>query len=408
MFEITGKYTTATIYATTIEESAIAQIITLCNQPMFEGASIKIMPDCHTGAGCVIGFTAIIEREMVVPNLIGVDIGCGVYTTIFKTNSPIDFKSLDDFIRNNIPSGFAVRGSIHPNMNPKIIDMVETVSANIGCEDKINRHLLSCGSLGGGNHYIEVGTTGRENEYALSIHTGSRNLGKMVCEFYQNKASTIDEELKNSIIAKHKTAITAEEHQKIQDELSNLPKVPKELAYLTGENYHSYVKDMIMCRHFAAENRRLITDSITGFVASNFGFYEINKFDTIHNYIESVNGKLIARKGAIAAYNGCNVAIPLNMRDGVIIGIGKGNPDWNFSAPHGAGRLMSRSEAKKNLEMKDFEEAMNGIQTWSVCENTIDESPMAYKPAEEIIDAVKDTIDIVDIVKPVYNFKASE
>lgn len=408
MFEINGKYATATVYATTIEPSAIAQITTLCNQPMFEGASIKIMPDCHTGAGCVIGFTSILEKKMVVPNLIGVDIGCGVSTTIFKTDKDINFKELDDFIRANIPSGFAVRGTKHPDMKPEIVEMVNTICSNIKCEDKLNRHILSCGSLGGGNHYIEVGSTGRPNEYALSIHTGSRNLGKMVCTYYQDMASTIDEELKASIVAKHKTAKTTEEHQQIQEELSNLPKVPKELAFLTGDNYEAYVSDMILARHFAAENRRLITKSITDFISNQFGYSAINSFDTIHNYIEYNGDKLIARKGAIAAYEGQYVAIPLNMRDGVIIGVGKGNPDWNYSAPHGAGRLMSRSEAKKNLAMEDFRSSMDGIQTWSVDESTIDESPMAYKPAEEIIEAVKGTIDIVDIIKPLYNFKASE
>lgn len=415
MFELNGKYTNAIIYTDMIEQEAIAQIIELCNQPMFEGSTIRIMPDCHSGKGCVIGFTAKLSKKMIVPNLVGVDIGCGVLTTVFKAETPIDFKELDTFIRNNIPSGFSVRSKPSDKLKNKVRgkswgtheDVVRLVCKHINEDDnKINYHLASVGSLGGGNHYIEVGQID-ETTFALSVHTGSRNLGKQVCDYYQKNASVESKSIRDAITAKHKTAVTAEEHEAIQRELSSLPKVPKDLAYIEDSLYESYVEDMLYCKAIAALNRMVISDEIMEYLTS-FGARVERSFDTVHNYIEKVVDVIVVRKGAIAAYKGEEVAIPLNMRDGVIIGVGKGNADWNCSAPHGAGRLMSRSKAKETLSLEDFKNSMKGINSWSIGSSTIDESPMAYKPAESIINAIKDTVDIKAIIKPVYNFKASE
>lgn len=415
MLELNGKYTNAIVYADEIEQEAISQIIELCNQPMFEGATIRIMPDCHKGNGCVIGFTAWLNKKMIVPNLVGVDIGCGVLTTIFKTSTPIDFKGVDEFIRANIPSGFSVRQKPSAQLKHKVRgknwgtyeDVVRTICGHIKeSNDKINYHLASVGSLGGGNHYIEIGQID-ETTFALSVHTGSRNLGKQVCDYYQKKASVESQSLREIITAKHKTAKTSEEHEAIQKELSSLPKVPKDLAYIEGDLYDAYVEDMLYCKAIAAMNRKIISDEIMEYLSS-FGATVERSFDTVHNYIEKVCDTIVIRKGAIAAYKGEEVAIPLNMRDGVIIGKGKGNSDWNCSAPHGAGRLMSRAKAKETLSLEDFKASMEGINSWSVTASTIDESPMAYKPAESIVEAVKDTIDIEAIIKPVYNFKASE
>lgn len=403
MFELKGKYATAKVYADIIEQEAISQIIELCNHPMFENAEIAIMPDCHSGKGCVIGFTAVLKQKMVVPNLVGVDIACGVNTSVFETDK-IDFKALDDFIRTHIPHGFGIRNSVHPKMDAFVRQTVKEVCEEIQESDsKIQYHLNSGGSLGGGNHYIEIGRI-HENKYALSVHCGSRNLGKRTCEYFQNRALLSNETLRKNIIELHKTAKSSEEHIAIQNTLISLPKVPKELGYLDGTDYERYIAAMAKLNRFAAENRRLISDDILRFL----GVKPISQFQTIHNYVEQrADGTIVIRKGAIRAEKDEMVAIPLNMRDGVIIGVGKGNADWNCSAPHGAGRLMSRSKAKESVKLEDFQASMNGINTWSVSADTLDESPQAYKPADEIINAIKETVDIQEIIKPIYNFKAS-
>ena len=410
MFSVKGKYAESVVYTDNIEAQALAQIQELCNQPMFENAKIRIMPDCHAGAGCVIGFTAVLDKAMIVPNLVGVDIGCGVMTTIFKGNKNFNFKALDDFIRANIPSGCSVRNTKHSSVSGKIESTVVKICKDIGeSNEKIQYHLNSLGTLGGGNHYIEIGKANQDDTYVLTVHTGSRNLGKKICEFYQNKAVQISEDLKNSILTKHKTAKTAEEHTQIQNELSSLYKVPKQLAFIEHDDYNAYIRNMLMAKDVAHINRTIITNEIMYYLISA-GVCErvVSMHDTIHNYVSREDGKIVIRKGAISAKKNEALTIPLNMRDGVIIGTGKGNPDWNNSAPHGAGRLMSRSEAKETISLEEFKESMQDINTWSVNSSTIDESPMVYKPAQEIIDLVQDTVNIDFIAKPVYNFKASE
>lgn len=399
--ELKGKYASAIVYTDLIEESAISQIIELCNQPMFNNATIRIMPDVHSGKGCVIGFTAVVKENKVVPNLVGVDIGCGVLTTVFTTEDPIDFEKLNAFIKEKIPSGFDVRTKAHPMLNKDTEQLIRDVSEIVD-KEKVQRHIQSCGSLGGGNHYIEIGIMDN-GRYALSVHTGSRNLGKKTCEYFQNMAIAKRAADKNLIAQKHKFAKTPEEHAAIQKEIENSPKTTNDLCYIEGADVDLYLDCMTKAQAVARMNRILISHDILGYLDATTHDY----FDTIHNYIEVLPDCFIIRKGAISAAANKRVAIPLNMRDGVILGVGKGNPDWNESAPHGAGRLYSRGAAKANISLEDFQTAMNGIQTWSVDTTTIDEAPQAYKDASSIISAIGDTVDIVQVVKPVYNFKAS-
>lgn len=410
MFSVKGKFTEAIVYTDNIEAQALSQIQELCNQPMFEDAKIRIMPDCHAGAGCVIGFTAVLDKAMIVPNLVGVDIGCGVMTTVFKGSKNFDFKALDEFIRTNIPSGCSVRKNKHSSVTGKVESTVVEICKDIGeSNEKIQYHLNSLGTLGGGNHYIEIGKANQDDIYVLTVHTGSRNLGKKICEFYQNKAVQVSEDLKNSILIKHKTAKTIEEHTQIQNELSSLNKVPKQLAFIEHNDYNAYIRNMFMAKDFAHINRTIITNEIMYYlISAGVCKRVVSMHDTVHNYVSREDGKIVIRKGAISAKKNETLSIPLNMRDGVIIGTGKGNPDWNNSAPHGAGRLMSRSEAKETISLEEFKKSMQDINTWSVNSSTIDESPMAYKPAQEIIDLVQNTVNIDFIAKPVYNYKASE
>lgn len=394
------------IFTENIEPEALNQIYTLINQPAFSDCKIRIMPDVHAGAGCVIGFTADLG-DKVIPNIVGVDIGCGMLTT--KINeTDIDFDRLDKTIRKNVPSGRSVRDEI---INFSQID-------DLYCKEQLRnldwiKHSL--GSLGGGNHFIEVDTDENEEKY-LVIHTGSRNLGKQVAEIYQQIA--IDDMQGKDKLAKESEKLIFEykksgKSKDIQKGLEELKKkwqpdklnTPKDLCYLTGENRMKYLHDMKICQEFARINRRCIQEVIF----YNMG-WELSShtewFDTIHNYIDHDTN--IVRKGAISARKGEKLLIPINMRDGCIIGVGKGNDDWNQSAPHGAGRIMSRSKAKETVSLEEFEKSMQGIYTTSVNQSTIDESPMAYKPIDEIVENIKDTVDILKIIKPIYNFKASE
>lgn len=414
MIELNGKYTNAKIFTDNVESEAIGQILGLCNHPAFEGAKIRVMPDVHAGAGCTIGTTVVLDKKMVIPNIVGVDIGCSVLTTIFETDAPIeDFKPLDDFINDNIPYGMSVRETEHKKLNPAIKSKVLDIVRDLGLGSE-TRHLNSIGSLGGGNHYLEIGKVD-DNTYALSVHTGSRNLGKKVCEYFQQKAvENINGKKDLQVAIKEKIAeLKASGREKqIESEIARLEKefvggkkgIAKGLEYIEGDDFDAYMKCMFICQAMAAENRRLITEDILSFLGAKIN----DQFDTIHNYIEESNGTYIIRKGAISAKKDQWLAIPLNMRDGVIIGKGKGNAEWNNSAPHGAGRLLSRSKAKEVVSLEEFKDSMKGIQSWSVNRSTLDESPQAYKPAEEIIELVKDTIDIMAIAKPVYNFKAHD
>ena len=396
------------IFTDNIEGEALNQIYTLVKQPAFSNCKVRIMPDVHAGAGCVIGFTADLG-DKVIPNIVGVDIGCGMLTVKLGPD-PIDFAELDRIIRKYVPSGRAVHedGEGYPFLHEF------RCYAALREKEWLERSL---GTLGGGNHFIEVDVDSNDNKY-LIIHTGSRNLGKQVADIYQKKA--IDkmmghgllQQMQEKLIQEYKAAGRAKEISGALAELSanfspNPYKVPKELCYLEGQDREDYLHDMRLCQEFASMNRYAIANEIIGnLYGADMAYWDLPSFETVHNYIEF--GSNIVRKGAISAKAGEQVLIPLNMRDGCILGVGKGNPDWNYSAPHGAGRLMSRSKAKEAIALEDFIASMEGIYTTSVGYSTIDESPFAYKPAEEIVSYVGETVDVVEILRPVYNFKASE
>lgn len=414
------------IFTNNIEESAKEQIDLLLEQEPFKECKIRIMPDVHAGAGCVIGFTGDL-KDKIIPNIVGVDIGCGMLC-VGLGNINLDLKQLDKIIHSYVPSGFDVHDERKEHFE-KLQDL--KCYRELKDTKRIERSL---GTLGGGNHFIEVDIDDDNNKY-LVIHTGSRNLGKQVAEYYQDLADKLinynqDEyfEMKQKIIQEYKEQGRKTEIQDALKELSqkyneNKNKIPKELCYLEGKYRDDYLHDMVICQEFAHKNRREIAKTILNHLGydinlvlssydSSYGsLMSVDKvsfdwFESVHNYLDFHDN--IIRKGAIFAKKGKTLIIPMNMRDGCIIGIGKGNDDWNQSAPHGAGRTMSRNMARDVLNMEEFKETMNGIYTTSVNEGTIDESPMAYKPMEEIIDYIKDTVEITKIIKPIYNFKASE
>lgn len=395
------------IFTSNIEQEAIDQINTLLEQPAFENCKVRIMPDVHAGAGCVIGFTADLG-DKVIPNIVGVDIGCGMLTVKLHPTE-IDFKKLDNVIRKNIPCGRGVHtaSSINRCKYPDI--------QNLYCYHNLKdtkRFERSLGTLGGGNHFIEIDTDDEDNYY-LIIHTGSRNLGKQVADYYQNlaielmsgkdefyaKQTKLIEEYKAQGRRKEIQAAIKELHRQFNPNPLN---IPKELCYLTGEYREQYLHDMEICQDFAEVNRK----QIASIIMKEMGWYTKDVWQTIHNYIE-IDTNMV-RKGAISAKAGERVLIPINMRDGCIIGIGKGNEDWNCSAPHGAGRIMSRHKARETVSLDEFKDCMDGIFTTSVGVDTLDEAPMVYKPMDEIVENIKDTVEIEKIIKPVYNFKASE
>lgn len=395
------------IFTDSIEPEALNQIYTLIKQPAFADCKVRIMPDVHAGKGCVIGFTADLG-DKVIPNIVGLDVGCGMLCCeIGKID--IDYAKLDSVICEHIPAGRSVRAE---EINfPQIEDLY--------CKNQLrNMERLKCslGTLGGGNHFIEVDEDNEGMKY-LVIHTGSRNLGKQVAEIYQQMA--IDDMQGTDKLAEESKKLIAEykavgRQKDIQRGLAELKRkwqpdklnIPKELCYLTGEHREMYLHDMKICQEFARVNRRAIQDIIFYYMGWTFSRSFMERFQTIHNYIDHDTN--IVRKGAISAKAGEKVLIPINMRDGCIIGAGKGNEDWNCSAPHGAGRIMSRSKAKESVSLEEYQESMKGIYTTSVSQSTIDESPMAYKSMDEILEHIKDTVEIVKIIKPVYNFKASE
>ena len=395
MIEVKGKYNNAIIYTDNVEETAISQIIELCNQEFTKDSNIRIMSDCHTGAGCTIGTTMTI-KDKVVPNLVGVDIGCGMLTIKLKEKE-IDFQKLDNIIREYIPSGQNVRETYHKNNYKVDLD-------KLLCKNYINmdRAMKSLGTLGGGNHFIEINKDSKGYLY-LVIHSGSRYLGKQVAEYYQELAyKTLSSNNIDKIELIEKLKREGKQNQ-IQEELKKIKsiKVNKQLAYLEGKNLEYYLHDMRIIQEYAYFNRITMAEEIIYKMDLNIDY----EFTTIHNYIDLEN--MILRKGAISAQKDEIVLIPMNMRDGSLICKGKGNNDWNCSAPHGAGRILSRSKAKDKVTLNEFKDSMNGIWTSSVSENTIDESPMAYKPMQEIIDNIQDTVEILEIIKPVYNFKAN-
>lgn len=404
MKQITGCYATAIVYTDIIEETAIEQIKTLCDQSFVEGCSIRIMPDVHAGTGCVIGFTADLGQR-VIPSIVGVDIGCGMLTVELGKES-IDCAKLDAVIRAYIPAGSEVHETPAAEF-PKLKELL--IYNKLRSLPWIENSL---GTLGGGNHFIEVDVDDEGIQY-LVIHTGSRNLGKQVADYYQELAHDIlygkirEEEQRRALIAEYKAAgRTAELEQALLNlrvEIEN--QIPKNLCYLTGEARKAYLHDMKICQEYAAMNRRIIADRILTNLLGR-GIDTFHSFQTIHNYIDHDTN--IIRKGAVSAELGEQLLIPINMRDGSLLCIGKGNPQWNCSAPHGAGRLFSRGAARQNFTVEAYAQEMNGIYTTSVSEDTLDECPMAYKPMESIVANVEPTVEIVKVIRPVYNFKAGK
>lgn len=397
------------IFTQNIEQEALDQINTLMEQPAFSDCKVRIMPDVHAGAGCVIGFTADLGNK-VIPNIVGVDIGCGMLT-VELGQIDIDYEKLDKVIRKRVPCGREVHepSSIY---RPKVrFPKLQELRCYRDLKDS-KRLERSIGTLGGGNHFIEI-DEGTDGTKYLVIHTGSRNLGKQVADYYQNLAVELmqgKDELyskQEQLIAEYKAQGRKKEIEAAIKELHRAyrPKdldIPKPLCYLTGKYREDYLNDMKICQEFAQLNRVHVSLAIM----EGMGWSPISVFETIHNYIEFETN--MVRKGAISAKAGEKLLIPINMRDGCIIGIGKGNDDWNQSAPHGAGRIMSRMKAREVVDLEAFRQSMDGIFTTSVSADTVDEAPMVYKPMDEIIENVKDTIDILEIIKPVYNFKASE
>ena len=400
--EIKGKVNTAICYANAVEEEAVEQIRRMCDYPVTEGSKIRIMPDVHAGKGCTIGTTMTIF-DKVVPNVVGVDIGCGMYT-VNLGKQEIDLEKLD-MAAFSIPSGRDVwEGRI------EAFDLT-----GLRCYRQLKntkRLARSLGTLGGGNHFIEVDRASDGTQY-LVIHSGSRNLGKQTAEIYQNLAIDLDKgigdylEARDQLIREYKEQGRKAELQEALKELRRTQyregpqTIPPDLCYLSGRYLEDYLHDVEICQRFARRNREKMAEILlekTGLTAGE-------AFHTIHNYIDTE--EMILRKGSIAAHKGEKVLIPVNMRDGSILAVGKGNPEWNYSAPHGAGRLMSRTAAKNTLSMDAFRQSMEGIYTSSICQATLDEAPMAYKPLEDILDAVRESVDIIDILKPIYNFKAS-
>lgn len=397
------------IFTENIEHEALSQIYTLIKQPAFADCKVRIMPDVHAGAGCVIGFTADLG-DKVIPNIVGVDIGCGMLT-VELGDIEIDLAALDAAIRKLVPCG----RNVHEGRVVKF-DAIKRLRCFRELKDT-KRLERSIGTLGGGNHFIEIDAASNGAKF-LVVHSGSRNLGKQVAEYYQKLAIEIMQgkdklyDMQEKLIAEYKAQGRRNEIQKAIAELHRkfAPDrlgIPKELCYLTGKYREDYLHDMEICQHFASVNRYEIANAIVSdLFGTDIAYWDLPMFETIHNYIEP--GANMVRKGAISAKKGEKLLIPINMRDGCIIGLGKGNEDWNCSAPHGAGRIMSRSKAKELISLEEFENSMSGIFTTSVNQSTVDESPMVYKPMAEIVENIKDTVDILEIVKPIYNFKASE
>ena len=402
VLEIKGKVNTAICYAKVVEDEAIEQIRRMCDYAMTEGARIRIMPDVHAGKGCTIGTTMTIT-DKAVPNVVGVDIGCGMYTVCLGKEE-IDFAKVDE-AAHFIPSG----------MNVWEGRMEHFDLTGLACYRELRdakRLERSLGTLGGGNHFIEIDRSADGTNY-LVIHSGSRNLGKQVAEHYQKLAIDLNRgygeyfKKRDEIIRTYKEQGRKNE---IQEALKQLHKevyegslsMPEDLCYLEGKYLEDYLFDVEICQEFARRSREKMAEILI----ERAGLTAGESFHTIHNYIDTK--EMILRKGAIAAHKGEKVLIPINMRDGSVLAVGKGNPEWNYSAPHGAGRVMSRTKAKNTLSLDEYKETMKGVYTTSINEHTLDEAPMAYKRLEDIIDVISASVDVIDVMKPVYNFKASD
>ena len=404
---IKGDFNEAEVFTENIDKETISQIKQLLDQEFVKNSNIRVMPDCHKGAGCVIGTTMTI-KDKIVPNLVGVDIGCGVLC-VELGDIDLNLDKIDDFIKNNIPHGFNIN-------NKAVVDYIDEI-LKIRCINNIKKKPeefnRALGSLGGGNHFIEIDKDDFNNKY-LVIHSGSRNIGLQVAKHYQdvgynnlNYNNGEYEEKSKEIIESYKKSgkkkKSEKELKKLKESLKIESKIPKDLCYVQGQDLDDYLHDMDIVQRYASKNRELMAEKIVEFIGLDYE--SLNKFESIHNYIEV--DKYMLRKGAISAYEGEDVLIPINMRDGVIIGKGKGNPNWNYSAPHGAGRILSRAEAKNKIHMNDYKASMKDIFTTCVNVSTLDEAPQAYKPIEEIINNITDTVDIKKIIKPIYNFKSN-
>lgn len=403
MIEINGKYNSAKVFTDVVEDSAIAQVKELCDQEFVRNEKIRIMPDAHAGAGCVIGTTMTIT-DKIVPNLVGVDIGCGMETVKIK-GKYIEPMQLDKLIYRTIPSGFDIRDTAHRYAEQ--IDLTELKCAKYVNLDRAEKSL---GTLGGGNHFIEADKDNDNNIYIV-VHSGSRHLGVEVAKYYQEMGYkqlvseyVTNKDDKNKLIEELKAQ---GRQQDIQNEIIKLRSgktvhVPKHLAYVSGELFKDYIHDMRIVQKFAELNRKAMMDEIL----KGMSLKAEEQFTTIHNYIDTEN--MILRKGSVSAQSGEKLIIPINMRDGSLICNGKGNLDWNCSAPHGAGRLMSRSAARESFTVSEFKKQMKGIYSTSVCSGTLDECPMAYKGMKDIVNNIGDTAEILNIIKPIYNFKAKD
>lgn len=399
MFEIKGKVNTAICYAKVVEDEAIEQIRRMCDYEFTENSKIRIMPDVHAGKGCTIGTTMTV-LDKAVPNIVGVDIGCGMYT-ICLGKSEIDFEKLDE-AAHYIPSGMNIWDGRQEKFDLQELRCYRSLKNTKWLE-------RSLGTLGGGNHFIEVDQAADGTKY-LVIHTGSRNLGKQVAEIYQQLAVDLNKgketyfDQRDEIIRTYKEQGRRKEIQAALEAISwnkRETTMPEDLCYLYGRFFEDYLHDVEVCQRFATRNREKIAEVIL----ERTGMTGAEGFHTIHNYIDT--DEMILRKGAIAAHKGEKVLIPINMRDGSVLAVGKGNAEWNYSAPHGAGRIMSRTKAKDTLCMDEYKKAMEGVYTTSVNEATLDEAPMAYKSLEDIIDVIRETVDVIDVMKPIYNFKAN-
>ena len=403
MIKVIGSHNTAVCYTGDLEPVAMQQIKAVCDREEFTGCKIRIMPDVHAGMGCTIGTTMTIS-DKIVPGMVGVDIGCGM-ETVKLAERKIDYDALDRLIRREIPSGRDIRKEHHPLNSEIDLDALRCAG-----QVHIARARRSIGTLGGGNHFIEVDRSDGGYLY-LVVHSGSRHIGNEVAKYYQDEAykalcGNSSRQIEDAIAALKVKG----RNQEIADTIKRLKTqnrqasgaIPKDLAYVSGGLFGDYINDMKIIQRFAVLNRRAMTEVILRVM----NLTELDRFTTIHNYIDT--DSMILRKGAVSANSGERLLIPINMRDGSLICVGKGNEDWNRSAPHGAGRLMSRKEAFKKLSMDEYKSEMSGIFTTSVSRHTLDEAPMAYKNIDEIVNHIDPTAEIVERVRPVYNFKASE
>ena len=402
MIEITGKHNAAKCYCDELEASASEQIRVVCDQEEFAGCKIRIMPDVHAGKGCTIGTTMTI-KDKIVPGMVGVDIGCGMETVELE-ETDVDFKHLDKVVRKYIPSGRDIRREPHA-----LNDEIDLTALRCAEHVRIDRARRSIGTLGGGNHFIEVDRSD-DGALFLIVHSGSRNIGKETAEYYQDEAlrqlrgnskAQIDEVIA-SLKAQGREQEIGPTVERLKNEGANQITIPNDLAYVSGGLFDDYIHDMKLLQRFAVLNRKAMMDVMM----TRLSLTKKDEFTTIHNYIDT--DSMILRKGAVSAKRGEKLLIPINMRDGSLICVGKGNEDWNESAPHGAGRLMSRGAAFKKLTLEEYKEQMEGIFTTCVARNTLDEAPMAYKSMDAIVKNIDPTAEIVLRIKPVYNFKAGE